>query len=181
MKKILSYGALSAENVILKKNIEKLKSTCDWLFQETKIQDKVISQLKCLYNSMSLVPRKSTYSLKNYCDQGHYRCEILHRRFNLVKVSLSPSLTIDTTSVPTSRKVYVSAFSDQKSKPNILPQMLEADAVSCVKKRNEMFQIKKLSKLVDCFQAKYGLPSPLQDKIMVASMNETFIETSSSL
>ena len=175
--KILSYGALYEENATLKKNIMKLKSTCYWLMKETKIQHRVIDQLKLLYESKTSVSLKSTYTSKNYCDQGHYKCEILHRRFNLVKVLLGSRLTIDATKVPTNGEVYIGGYSDQKCKPNILPKMVETAAGSCVKKRNEMLQIKKLSKLVDCFQAKYGLPSPLQDKIMVASMSETFIES----
>ena len=101
MKNILSYGALYEENATLKKNIKKLKSTCYWLLKEMKIQHRVIDQLKLLYDSKSSVSLKSTYTSKNYCDQGHYKCEILHRRFNLVNVSISSSLTINTTSVPT--------------------------------------------------------------------------------
>ena len=87
MKKILSYGALYEENATLKKNIKKLKSTCYWLLKETKIQRRVIDQLKLLYESKSSVSLKPTYIPKTYCDQGHYKCEILHKRFNLVKAS----------------------------------------------------------------------------------------------
>ena len=123
MKKVLSYGALSKEYSILKKNVTKLENMCDWLLKETKVQNKVIDQLKHLDNSKSeVLPRFPDNSL--FCDQGHYGCKILHRRFNLDKIPIK--------NIPTSKEVHLSGSSDCKPKPNLITEMMKAADIAAV-------------------------------------------------
>ena len=186
MRNILSYGALSKENSILRKNVKKLENLYDWLLKETKVQSKIIDQLKWLSNSMSAISLRFPDD-SHFCDQGHYGCKILHKRFNLVKLPLCSCPKIDPTSIPTSGELQFNRSSDSESKPNLLSKLKEDAVLPGLslsheiprndRKENEAFQIKRLSKFVDFFQAKYGLPSQHRHKIMVASDYEIFVES----
>jgi len=168
MRKILSYGALVAENLILKKEKNKLKIISDWLLEETIIQTKIIGQLNLLLKSRSSTYAQS-YIKPNCCEQGHFRCEINHKRFNLVRtrvtVAQDDAVVIYPTKVLTNREEHLGGSSDRKS--------------SCSRRDygNEALKFKKLSKHIDSLQSKYGLPSPHRDTIMVASLDEIVIPT----
>jgi len=133
--KILSYGALRIEHKNLQNQVHRLNLMVECLLQETTVQNKIISQLKLLHESQAKALKKS-----KVCDRGHYGCQIVHARFNLInspeKIPVSQNLTSDV------KTVYF---------------------------KNEKSFFKVMSKKVDIIQAKYGMPTAFKHKIMVAS------------
>ena len=76
-KKVLSYGALLAQNIYLKKELSKENMRKQRLIEETEVQARVIGQLKNLM--------KSQTKLKYVCTRGHHQCHINHELYNFVQ------------------------------------------------------------------------------------------------
>ena len=80
MRKLLSYGALVAENVLLQKVCKKLKSISHWLLQELSIQMKIIGQLKLLQESRSAafvkLNHSSSFAIKAISDAKLHRGDL---------------------------------------------------------------------------------------------------------
>ena len=71
-KKVQSYGSLLSENSSLKKELYLEKMRKEALVAETKIQSRVISQLKTLLQTQT----------KPLCCLGHRWCKIDHQKYN---------------------------------------------------------------------------------------------------
>ena len=84
------------------------------------------------------------------CSLGHTLCNIQHRKFNFVRKCT------EYTPVTKCDKVIIQT---------------EASF------RDDTTFIKRLSKKIDILQAKFGVPSKLQDKVFVASLNNIYLES----
>ena len=147
MKKILSYGALVTENLILKDKIQKLENTAKLLLEESCLQSKVIGQLKQLNKSQLINVTKTKPNQTECCTRGHFQCKINHARYSLVN-KLADTKT--------------NKFVAMKSPLPIL--------------REEKSFFTRLSKQIDRLQNKYGVPSELSREILVASCDVVFLE-----
>ena len=76
-EKVLSYGALIAQNAYLKKELSKENMRKQYLIEETKVQARVIGQLKSLM--------KNQTKFKYICSRGHPMCRIDHETYSYVK------------------------------------------------------------------------------------------------
>ena len=92
-QKVLSYGALIAQNTYLQKELLKENMRKQRLIEETEVQARVIGQLKNLM--------KSQTKLKCVCTRGHHQCHINHELCNFVKPkgSFNRSVNIGTSKV----------------------------------------------------------------------------------
>ena len=71
-KTVQSYGLLLSKNVFLEKKLMLEEKLHEALVEETKIQAKIITQLKSLLSSQT----------KPLCDLGHKWCRINHHMYN---------------------------------------------------------------------------------------------------
>ena len=135
------YKRLEDEVSVLKLKISLLK-------EESLVQAKLISQLKLLHISTLKL------NSRTFCDAGHFRCRIDHKRFNFTNMKVDQDL--------------------EPSKP--LDQSVSLLQKSLLLPKNDEIFLRRLSKNIDILQAKYGLPSSLRDKILIASADSIFIE-----
>ena len=169
--KILTYGALIAENSSLQKKLERVQVTNDWLLSLTKAQEKVINQLKQL-NKSNAIPMKITHPDVYYCERNHFKCRILHSRYSWAKTSnkslhkvKSCSSEIDTDLIPRQVETF-DKFLDRKCTPSLHRSPTTTEEVC----------IKKFSKLIDSLQNKYGKTTSSSHRVMVASLDTIFVD-----
>ena len=72
-----SYGSLLARNKSLQKELIKIELRNYHLHEETRVQSKVIYQLKKLLENQTKSP----------CSYGHRLCKIKHEKYNYVKIN----------------------------------------------------------------------------------------------
>ena len=77
MKSILCYGALLKQNKILEKKLKKEKVLNMWLYKETEVQRRLISQIKS--TKPNVLPNTSA------CTYGHHQRMINHTIYNYVR------------------------------------------------------------------------------------------------
>jgi len=183
---ILSYGALRNENHRLINEIKRLECVANWLREESSVQRKVIGQLKILNQSLRVISKKPHHFGKNYCDLRHFRCKIIHSRFNFCMKNSQ-----DGRDQSTSRKVLHTRMdrsfggsSDCKSAISIkfstrMENVSNDGSSKC--NPNDSLVIKRLSKNIEMLQANYGMPSCLKGNILVASCDEILVQPAPSL
>ena len=134
---IPTYVAVLCKNKNLLRKVEKLQLIADGLYEETRVQKKVIDQYKKLLECYSQ-PNKIT-SL-HFCDRRHIGCRVDHTRYGLVR----------------------------KTHDHVRFKAPSLSLVTSHETKVKYPSLKKMSKFVDLFQAKYGLPSSIRDKVLVA-------------
>ena len=138
--KDLSYGAFKTLNENLQQQVTKSTLTIELLKQECLVQNKVIKQLKLLH--VSSLKRHFT----NYCDAGHWACQIQHKKYNFVNYPVK----IQDQDPEKLSKRYNSAGTD-----------------------NSFFE--KLAKKIDLLKFKYEMPPNPLGAAVVASEDTVFI------
>ena len=88
---VLTYGALLAKNVNLQKLLSQEKVWNKFLRTETKIQAKIIHQLKSLLQCQTKPP--------SICSLGHRLCLIDHNRYNFMKQPSSKPLIVNASKI----------------------------------------------------------------------------------
>ena len=130
-----------------KKKYRNSKKKAVLLLEETGIRSKVIGQLKQLYKSRSSYVAQNKPNLKSRCDRGHFQCSIYHARYNWVN-------------------------QDRTLFENILPSGM----IPPQSKNDDHLYYKRLAKNIDLLQSKYGYPSCLTNKVLIASCDTVFVK-----